>query len=73
MNILNIISIIIGVAALVLAIVGLILGILNWIVVVVAIIGALFGAFSKNKAGLILNVLVIVLAGLRLFAGGGCL
>ena len=53
--------------------VGLIplLGWLNWLVLVFTFFGVVFGALAKNKAGLIINVVVIVIAGIRLTLGGG--
>ncbi len=54
-------------------IVGLfpLLGWLNWIVIPLTVIGLLFGAFSKNSGGVNLNGIVLIVAIIRLFIGGG--
>lgn len=36
-------------------------------------VGLLFGALSKNKAGLTLNLVLMAIAAFRLFLGGGIL
>ena len=70
---LNIVSIIIGVVALLLAIPAFIpfLGIINWLVLPVAFIGLVVGVLSRKRSGLQLNLIVLVIAGLRLLLGGG--
>ncbi|WP_296616211.1 hypothetical protein [Sphingomonas sp.] len=35
--------------------------------------GVLFGALSKNKAGLTINLVLMAIAAFRLFLGGGIL
>ena len=67
------ISKIIGIVALLIMIVGLfpLLGWINWIVIPIAVIGLLFGAFSKNSGGVNLNGIVFIVAIIRLFIGGG--
>ena len=67
------ISKIIGIVALLIMIVGLfpLLGWLNWIVIPIAVLGLLLGAFSKNSGGVNLNGIVLVVAIIRLFIGGG--
>jgi hypothetical protein len=35
------------------------------------VLGIIFGAFCQRKIGLIINVAVALVAGLRLFLGGG--
>ena len=70
----NVISILIGICGFVLMSIGLIplLGMLQWLVMGGAIIGILFGALSKgNKAGLYINVAVLVVAVIRTMMGGG--
>lgn len=70
---LNLVSIIIGVVALVLAAVAFIplLGWANWLIVPLAVIGAGIGAASNGKAGRNLNLFVIVVGIVRLMIGGG--
>jgi len=70
---LNLVSIIIGLVALVCAAVGFIplLGILNYGVIALAIIGAGIGMLSQGTAGRNLNIFVILVAIVRLSLGGG--
>ena len=70
---LNIVSIIIGVIAALLAIPAFIpfLGIINWLVLPVAFVGVVVGVLSRRRGGLQLNLIVLVIAGLRLMLGGG--
>ena len=72
---LNLVSLIIGVVALVCAIVAFIplLGWLNWFIIPLAIIGAGVGVVSKSNAGRNLNLFVIVVGVIRLMLGGGIL
>jgi len=72
---LNIVSIIIGLVAMLFALVAFVplLGILNWLIVGLAIIGAGIGAMSNAKAGRNLNIVVILVCVLRLWLGGGLL
>jgi len=69
----NLISILIGLVNAVIMFVGFVplLGWLNWISVFGAAVGAIVGAFSKKKTGLVINVVVIVVGALRLIVGGG--
>lgn len=69
----NLISILIGLVALVLAIIAFIplLGWANWFIIPVAIIGALVGVLSRSTAGRNLNLVVIVIGIVRLTLGGG--
>jgi len=69
----NIISILIGLFALLCAIPAFIpfLGALNWIVVPIAIVGLFFGILSSHNSGRNLNILVVVIGVIRLFLGGG--
>ena len=70
---LNLVSIIIGAVALVFVVVAVLplLGWANWLVIPLAIIGAAIGAMSRGRAGLNLNILVIIVGTLRLILGGG--
>ena len=70
---LNIVSLIIGLVAMVLAVVAFIplLGIFNWLIVGLAIIGAGVGAMSQGTAGRNLNLVVVLICVLRLWLGGG--
>ena len=72
---LNIVSLMIGAVAFVFALFAFLpfLGWANWLVVPLAMIGAAVGAMSSGRAGLNLNVLVIIIGILRLMLGGGIL
>lgn len=72
---LNIISIIIGVVALLLAVVAFIplLGWGNWFIIPLAMIGALLGALSRSNTGRNLNLIVILIGVMRLALGEGIL
>ncbi len=69
----NVISILMAVVSLILLIVGLIplLGWLQWIVVAGTVVGVFFGALSKERSGLIINLVFLAVALFRLFIGGG--
>ncbi len=70
---LNIVSLLIGLVALLFLIPAFIppLGALNWFIVPLAVIGLAVGALSRGKAGRNLNIVVIVIGVLRLMLGGG--
>jgi hypothetical protein len=70
---LNLVSVIIGLVALVFAAVAFLplLGWANWLVVPLAVIGAAIGAMSAGTAGRNLNIFVIIVGVLRLMLGGG--
>lgn len=70
---LNIVSILIGLFALLMAVPAFIpfLGWANWFVIPIAIVGAGIGALSSSNAGRNLNLVVIVIGVLRLMLGGG--
>lgn len=72
---LNLVSITIGIVALVFVAIAFLplLGWANWLVIPLAIIGAAIGAMSRGRAGLNLNILVIIVGSLRLMLGGGIL
>jgi hypothetical protein len=70
---LNIVSILIGLVALLLAIPSMIpfFGLGNWIVLPIALVGAGIGALSRSNHGRNLCLVVFVVACLRLMLGGG--
>ena len=70
---LNIVSILLGLVALLLAIPSAIplLGWGNWIVLPIALVGAGIGALSRSNHGRNFCLIVFVLACLRLLLGGG--
>jgi hypothetical protein len=72
---LNLVSLIIGLVALVFALVAFIplLGWANWLIIPLAIIGAVIGTLSRGTAGRNLNLFVIVIGIVRLMLGGGIL
>jgi hypothetical protein len=69
----NILSLLIGVVALLLAIPAFLplFGWLNWFVVPLALAGLGIGVISRSKGGRNLNLVVIVIAVGRLILGGG--
>ena len=69
----NLLSLIFGGVALILAVPAFVplFGWLNWFVIPMALIGLGLGVVSRSKAGRNLNLLVIVVAMLRLMVGGG--
>jgi hypothetical protein len=71
----NLVSLIIGLVALVLAVIAFIplLGWANWFIIPLAIIGTVIGMASSGTAGRNLNIFVIVIGALRLMLGGGLL
>ena len=72
-HMLNILSILIGLVALLLAIPSAIpfLGWGNWVVLPIAVIGAGIGALSRSNHGRNFCLVVLVIAVLRLMLGGG--
>ena len=71
----NVISVIIGIVALLVALVGFfpLLGIINWIAIPIAVVGLVVGMFDTRTSGRNLNAIVIVFSAVRLFLGGGIL
>jgi hypothetical protein len=71
----NVISVIIGIVALIVALVGFIplLGWLNWFVIPGAVVGLVLGLLSKKTSGRNINIVVLALAIIRLALGGGIL
>jgi hypothetical protein len=70
---LNIVSILIGLLALVLGIVPFLpfLAWGYWFVLPIAVVGAAIGALSSRNGGRNLNLILILIFGLRLMLGGG--
>lgn len=70
---LNIVSILIGVFALLSAAFAFIplLGWMNWLVIPIAVVGLGVGLVSKRRSGTNLNIAVIIICVLRLMLGGG--
>ncbi len=70
---LNLVSLIIGIVALLCAAVAFIplLGWANWLILPFAVIGAGIGAMSSSNIGRNLNLFVIVVGIVRLMLGGG--
>ncbi len=69
----NLISILIGLIALVLTFIGLVplLGWTNWLILPIAGIGALFGLISSRTSGMYFCLIVMAISGFRLWIGGG--
>ncbi len=69
------ISVLIGIVALIIALVGFIplLGIINWIAIPIAVVGLIVGMFDARTTGRNINAVVLVFAVIRLFLGGGLL
>jgi hypothetical protein len=69
----NLISIIIGIVALLGALVGFIplLGWFNWLVIPLAVVGLVVGLLARENTGRNINLVVLVLAVIRLMLGGG--
>ena len=72
---LNLISLVIGVVALILGLIAFLplLGWANWFIIPLAVIGAVVGMASRGTAGRNLNLFVILLGVVRLMLGGGIL
>ena len=72
---LNLVSLIVGVIALLLGIVAFLplLGWANWLIIPLALIGAGVGVIGKGTSGRNLNLFVIVVGVIRLMLGGGIL
>jgi hypothetical protein len=72
---LNLVSVLIGLVALVVGIIGLfpLIGLVNWLALPIAALGAGIGTLSDSNAGRNLNIFVLILASVRLWLGGGIL
>lgn len=72
-DMLNIVSLLIGVVALFLGIFAFFpfLGWAYWLIVPLALVGLAFGQLSDRRAGRNLNLIVIVIGLIRLSIGGG--
>jgi len=70
---LNILSILIGIVALLLGVFAFIpfLGWAYWMIIPIALVGLGLGVVSKKKSGRNLNLVVIVVGAIRLMLGGG--
>lgn len=72
---LNILSLLTGAVAFLIALIGILpiplLPLVNWIAFPIAIVGLVFGLLSSGTAGRNLNIVVLVISGLRLFLTGG--
>jgi hypothetical protein len=69
----NVISILVGLVALLLAIPSFLpfLGWGNWLVIPIAVVGLIFGVISSHRSGRNLNIIVILVGVGRLMLGGG--
>lgn len=69
---LNLLSLLVGVLTFPVMLIALIplLGWLNYMVIPLAIIGVALGALSDSKSGRNLNLVVLVVGGVRLWLGG---
>lgn len=69
----NLISVLVGLVALLIALVGIVplLGAANYLAIPIAVVGAAIGVLSGHKSGRNFNLFVIVIGVIRLFLGGG--
>lgn len=70
---LNIVSILIGIVALILGVLAFFpfLGWAYWLIVPLALVGVAFGQLSSSRGGRNLNLIVVVIGIVRLVMGGG--
>ena len=70
---LNILSILIGLVAVLFAIPGLIplFGWINYMTIMIAVVGLVVGMLSSKNTGRNLNIIVLIVAVVRLMLGGG--
>jgi hypothetical protein len=70
---LNLVSLIIGIVALVFAVVAMlpIIGLANYLIIPLALIGAAVGMASRRNSGRNLNLFVVVICVVRLLITGG--
>ena len=71
----QILSVLIGLFAAIWLVLGIIpfFGWVLWPVLVLCVVGIIFGVFPERKVGLTINVTIAIVAALRLFLGGGLL
>jgi len=71
----NILSVLVGLVALLFALPGIIplLGALNYVAIPIAVVGAGLGILSSRNGGRNFNLFVLVVAVIRLSLGGGIL
>ncbi len=69
----NLLSVSIGIVALIGAMIGFfpLLGWMNWVIVPISLMGVGFGILSRSDTGRKLNGFVLVVAIIRLVMGGG--
>jgi hypothetical protein len=71
----NLISLLFGILALLVAMLGFwpipLLPLLNWIALPIAVVGLVFGLISSHRSGRNLNLLVVLISGIRLMLTGG--
>lgn len=69
----QLLSVLCGIAAAIIMVPGIIpfLGWLQWLVLVLVVFGAIFGSFCEKKTGLTINIIIGVVAVIRLMLGGG--
>lgn len=71
----NLVSILFGIVALLFALVGIlpipILPLVNWIAFPIALVGLVCGLLSRHRSGRNINLLVMLVSGLRLMLTGG--
>lgn len=72
---LNLLSLVTGAVALLIALIGILpiplLPLVNWIAFPIAVVGLVFGLLSDRTSGRNLNIVVLVISGLRLMLTGG--
>lgn len=71
----NILSLLLGIVAALIAVVGFLpiplLPLVNWVAFPIALLGLLIGLFGRHRSGRNLNLLVLLVSGVRLFLTGG--
>lgn len=72
---LNILSILTGLVSLIFVIPGVfpLLGALNWLAIPIAVVGLIIGVLSSKTGGRNLNIVILLIAIVRLSLGGGIL
>ncbi|WP_423604364.1 hypothetical protein [Sphingomonas sp. MS122] len=72
---LNLLSILTGIVALVIALIGVLpiplLPLVNWVAFPIAVVGLVLGLLSSGTSGRNLNIVVLLISGLRLMLTGG--